>query len=164
MASLASQPPRATAVPNLMHGEPPESRVRHGRAGRAPVPPLLPLLQPSCACTELSIGGTWDCTSSLTSPPSLQVAGAPSPLVPAGSSHRSPWPGSHETPPAVLRTPTGAREPVAAAAPLLRRRRAPQWPESRAPLLCSAREGEEDLAREEKQVQGVFCRTVDSDE
>ena len=34
----------------------------------------------------------------------------------------------------------------------------------RAPLLCSAREGEEDLAREEKQVQGVFCRTVDSNE
>ena len=34
----------------------------------------------------------------------------------------------------------------------------------RAPLLCSAREGEEDLAREEKQVQGVFCRTIDSNE
>ena len=34
----------------------------------------------------------------------------------------------------------------------------------RAPLLCSAREGEEDLAREEKQVQGVYCRTIDSNE
>ena len=127
--SLPLTPPRST--PRL-------SRVRHGRAGRAPVPPLLPLLQPSCACTELSIGGTWDCTSSLTSPPSLQAAGAPSPPVKAGSSHRSPWPGSHEPPPAVQRTPVGARKPGAAAAPLLCRRRAPQWPESRAPASSSA--------------------------
>ena len=47
-------------------------------------------------------------------------------------------PAGHRPPPAVPRTPTGAREPVVAASPLLRRRRAPQWPESRAPVSSSA--------------------------
>ena len=67
-------------------------RGRHGCRRQASVPPLLPLLQPSCACIELSIGCTRDCTSSLASPSSLSAAGASSPLVPAGSSHRLLWP------------------------------------------------------------------------
>jgi len=164
LASLASQPPRATAVPNHMRGEPPESRVRHGRAGRAPVPPLLPLLQPSCACTELSIGGTRDCTSSLTSPPSLQAAGVPSPPVQAGSSRRSPWPGSHEPPPAVPRNPVGAREPGVAAAPVLRRRRASfgrQQQVRHAPLLLIPTRG---LGLKFDKIEGSNCEVSDSKE
>ena len=51
-------------------------RSRHGRRRQASVPPLLPLLQPSCACTELSIRHTRDYTSSLASPSSLQATGA----------------------------------------------------------------------------------------
>ena len=105
---------RALATPERSH---------HGRRRQAPVPPLLPRLQPSCACTERRYASVASRRPSCAPFSVIAAAEAPSPPVPAGSSHRLLWPRHHRPRRAKLGSPACAHGPLGASPSLPRRRR-----------------------------------------
>ena len=106
--------PSRARTPELAH---------HGRRRRAPVPPLLPRLQPSCACTARRYASVASRRPSCAPFSVTAAAGAPSPPVPAGSSHRLLWPRHHRPRRAKLGSPACAHGPLGASPSLPRRRR-----------------------------------------
>ena len=117
--------------------------IHHGRLANLAVAASSPLQASTAAATCTTAFASSCCTSrARSSKPS--ATGAPSPVSRRGQRRRCAWPSSHEPPSAVPGTPTGAREPGAAAAPIPRRHRASfgrQQQVRHSPLLCSATRG-----------------------
>ena len=96
--------------------------------------------------------------------PRWKTAGVPPPLTAAVAVDMCAWPGSHGPPLAEPWPPTGAAQCPDASPPLHRRRRGSDRPEQEAPASSSVFLATKDLGVEFDKIQGVFCRTHDSDE
>ena len=110
-------------------------RSRLGCRRQASVPPLLPLLQPSYACTECRYASVASRRPSRAPFSVTAAAGAPSPPVPAGSSHWLLWPAVYGPSPSVLCPSVGQRRPPLAVAPPLAAGEEPHRLESPFPAI-----------------------------